>query len=55
MLRAYAAGIFPMSEGADDPTLFWVDPQRRGVFPLDGFHVSRSLGGGCARAVSRCG
>jgi leucyl/phenylalanyl-tRNA--protein transferase len=43
MLRAYAAGIFPMSEGADDPTLFWVDPQRRGVFPLDGFHVSRSL------------
>jgi leucyl/phenylalanyl-tRNA--protein transferase len=44
MLRAYAAGIFPMSEGADDPTLFWVDPQRRGVFPLDGFHVSRSLG-----------
>jgi leucyl/phenylalanyl-tRNA--protein transferase len=34
---------FPMSEGADDPTLFWVDPQRRGVFPLDGFHVSRSL------------
>ena len=44
MLRAYAAGIFPMSEGAGDPTLFWVDPQRRGVFPLQGFHVSRSLG-----------
>lgn len=43
MLRAYAAGIFPMSEGANDPTLFWVDPQRRGIFPLDGFHVSRSL------------
>ena len=43
MLRAYAAGIFPMSEGADDPTIFWVDPQRRGVFPLDGFHMSRSL------------
>jgi len=43
MLRAYAAGIFPMSEGAGDPTLFWVDPQRRGVFPLDRFHVSRSL------------
>jgi leucyl/phenylalanyl-tRNA--protein transferase len=43
MLRAYAAGIFPMSEGAQDDTLFWVDPQRRGVFPLDGFHVSRSL------------
>lgn len=43
MLRAYAAGIFPMSEGADDPSLFWVDPQRRGIFPLDGFRVSRSL------------
>jgi leucyl/phenylalanyl-tRNA--protein transferase len=43
MLRAYAAGIFPMSEGADDPTLFWVDPQRRGIFPLGGFHISRSL------------
>lgn len=43
MLRAYAAGIFPMSEGADDPHVFWVDPQRRGVFPLDGFHISRSL------------
>lgn len=43
MLRAYAAGIFPMSEGADDPTVFWVDPQRRGVFPLNGFHTSKSL------------
>lgn len=44
MVRAYAAGIFPMSEGADDAHVFWVDPQRRGVFPLDGFHISRSLG-----------
>lgn len=43
MIRAYAAGIFPMSDGADLPGIFWVDPQRRGVFPLDGFHVSRSL------------
>ncbi|UWQ94416.1 leucyl/phenylalanyl-tRNA--protein transferase [Rhodobacteraceae bacterium M385] len=43
MIRAYASGIFPMSEGADDPEVFWVDPQRRGVFPLDGFHISRSL------------
>lgn len=43
MLRAYAAGIFPMSEAADAPSIFWVDPQHRGVFPLDGFHVSRSL------------
>jgi leucyl/phenylalanyl-tRNA---protein transferase len=43
LLRAYAAGIFPMSEGADDPGLFWVEPKERGVIPLDGFHVSRKL------------
>lgn len=43
MVRAYAAGIFPMAEAADDLEVFWVDPQRRGVFPLDGFHISRSL------------
>jgi leucyl/phenylalanyl-tRNA--protein transferase len=40
---AYAAGIFPMAESADDPELFWVDPKYRGIIPLDGFHVSRSL------------
>ena len=43
LLRAYAAGIFPMSESRDDPGVFWVDPQVRGVLPLDGFHVSRRL------------
>ena len=43
LLRAYAAGIFPMAEGREDPALFWVDPRERGVIPLDGFHVSRSL------------
>jgi leucyl/phenylalanyl-tRNA--protein transferase len=43
LLRAYAAGIFPMAEGRDDPGLHWVDPRRRGILPLDGFHVSRSL------------
>jgi leucyl/phenylalanyl-tRNA--protein transferase len=43
LLRAYAAGVFPMSEGADDPGLFWVDPDVRGVMPLDGFHVPRRL------------
>jgi len=43
LLRAYAAGIFPMSESRDDPNIFWVDPQTRGVIPLDGFHVPRSL------------
>jgi leucyl/phenylalanyl-tRNA--protein transferase len=43
LLRAYSIGMFPMAESAEDPTLFWVDPEERGVFPLDGFIVSRSL------------
>jgi len=43
LLQAYAAGIFPMAEGADDPDLFWVDPTRRGILPLDAFHVPRRL------------
>jgi leucyl/phenylalanyl-tRNA--protein transferase len=43
LLRAYAAGIFPMAESADDFELFWVDPTRRGIIPLDRFHVPRRL------------
>ena len=43
LIRAYAAGIFPMSESRDDPSIFWVDPELRGVLPLDTFHVPRSL------------
>jgi leucyl/phenylalanyl-tRNA--protein transferase len=43
LLNAYASGIFPMSQGRDDPEIFWVDPRRRGVLPLDGLHISRSL------------
>jgi leucyl/phenylalanyl-tRNA--protein transferase len=43
LLRAYAAGIFPMAESADDPELFWVDPVRRGILPLDDFHLPRRL------------
>ncbi|MES2906808.1 MAG: leucyl/phenylalanyl-tRNA--protein transferase [Pseudomonadota bacterium] len=43
MLRAYAAGIFPMSESADDPGLFWVEPKERGIIPLDTFHVPKRL------------
>ncbi|MEQ8255017.1 MAG: leucyl/phenylalanyl-tRNA--protein transferase [Roseovarius confluentis] len=43
LLQAYAAGIFPMAESRHDPDLFWVDPRMRGVLPLSGFHVSRSL------------
>jgi leucyl/phenylalanyl-tRNA--protein transferase len=43
LLAAYAAGVFPMAESADDPELFWVDPRRRGILPLDGFHVPHRL------------
>ncbi|PJE31363.1 leucyl/phenylalanyl-tRNA--protein transferase [Pseudooceanicola antarcticus] len=43
LLQAYMSGIFPMAESRDDPELFWVDPRRRGIFPLDGFRISRSL------------
>lgn len=43
LLRAYASGLFPMAESADDPDLFWVEPEFRGVIPLDQFHVPRRL------------
>lgn len=43
LLQAYACGIFPMAETADDPGLHWVEPQMRGLIPLDGFHVPRKL------------
>ena len=43
LLRTYAAGIFPMAESADDPTVFWVEPEMRGILPLDKFRVSRRL------------
>ena len=43
LLHAYQAGIFPMAESRDDTELFWVDPKRRGIIPLEDFHISRSL------------
>ncbi|MBD8663471.1 leucyl/phenylalanyl-tRNA--protein transferase [Rhizobium sp. CFBP 8752] len=43
LLRAYSIGLFPMAEAADDPEIFWVDPEMRGILPLDAFHVSKSL------------
>lgn len=49
LLEAYRAGVFPMAEHRDDPEVFWVDPRKRGVFPLGGFHISRSL----AKALRR--
>ncbi len=44
LLRAYAMGVFPMAESRDAAEIRWIDPLRRGVLPLDRFHVSRSLG-----------
>lgn len=49
LLKAYAAGVFPMAESRDDPGIFWVQPRRRGIFPLEGFHISKSL----ARRIRR--
>ncbi len=43
LLRAYATGLFPMARGRDDAKVYWVDPEQRGVLPLDDFHVPRSL------------
>jgi leucyl/phenylalanyl-tRNA---protein transferase len=43
LLKAYAAGVFPMAESADDPALYWVEPEERGIIPLDGLIITRSL------------
>lgn len=43
VLRAYAIGFFPMANDHDDPVVHWVEPKRRGILPLDGFHLSRRL------------
>ncbi|WP_424987773.1 leucyl/phenylalanyl-tRNA--protein transferase [Microbulbifer sp. S227A] len=51
LLRGYTIGIFPMAEHRDDAEIFWVDPRHRGIIPLDGFHISRSL----RRRLLRCG
>ncbi len=43
LLNAYAAGLFPMAESADDPSIHWVEPKLRGIIPLNSFHVSSKL------------
>jgi len=43
LLLAYRSGVFPMADSRDDPEVFWVEPRRRAILPLDGFHCSRSL------------
>jgi leucyl/phenylalanyl-tRNA--protein transferase len=43
LLKAYSCGIFPMAESADDPALYWIEPQQRGILPLDKVHIPRRL------------
>ncbi len=43
LLKAYACGIFPMAENADDPALYWIEPDQRGIIPLNGFHIAARL------------
>lgn len=43
LMRAYASGIFPMSDARDDPDTFWIEPEMRAILPLDGFKLSKSL------------
>ncbi len=43
LLKAYSCGIFPMAESADDPALYWIEPQHRGILPLTSVHVPRRL------------
>ena len=43
LLKAYSCGIFPMAESADDPALYWIEPERRGIIPLDRFHLPARL------------
>ena len=43
LLAAYAHGVFPMAESRDDPNLYWLDPEERGILPLESFHLSRRL------------
>jgi len=51
LLLAYRSGVFPMADARDDPEIFWVEPKKRGILPLDGFHCSHSL----ARSLRRDG
>ena len=43
LLKAYAVGIFPMAESADDPGLYWIEPEARGIIPMEGFHLPQRL------------
>ncbi|MGI9462842.1 MAG: leucyl/phenylalanyl-tRNA--protein transferase [Aestuariivirgaceae bacterium] len=51
LLKAYASGVFPMAESADDNALYWIEPEHRGLIPLDGFKITRSLRKACRRQL----
>ncbi|OQP85535.1 leucyl/phenylalanyl-tRNA--protein transferase [Rhizobium rhizosphaerae] len=53
LLRAYSIGLFPMADSADDPELYWVEPEIRGIIPLDRFRISQSLAKAIRRAPFR--
>jgi leucyl/phenylalanyl-tRNA---protein transferase len=53
LLLAYAQGVFPMADGRDDPDVHWIDPRKRGIIPLAGFHISHSLARRMRRAALR--
>src|SRR5689334_25304458 len=43
LIQAYSYGVFPMAEARDDPDIMWIDPEWRGILPLDAFHVPKRL------------
>ena len=43
LLKAYSIGVFPMADDRNDPDIYWVEPRKRAILPLDGFHLSQSL------------
>lgn len=49
LIKAYSCGLFPMAESAEDPEVFWVEPEVRGIIPLDQFHIPKSLAKTCRR------
>ena len=53
LLRAYSIGLFPMADSADDPELYWVEPELRGIIPLNHFRISQSLAKSIRRAPFR--
>ena len=53
LLQAYAVGIFPMAETAEDNALYWVEPEERGIIPLRGLRISIRCENKCAGKPSR--